>query len=181
MSKQKKLDLILYILLSVMSLIITILLIIPYTRETLINVLFSFIILIYLVFFLFKGVIKEKRVPIIIIDVVEIVLVCVILISICIPPIKITNDLKQILGLLLWLRGTSSILTKFFTVNSNRYRIITTSLDIVLITIGSILIASTSLFFKQNIMAYTLIVFTIILAIYGILMVIRTLRKQKKL
>lgn len=180
MVNQKKLNLILYLLLSVISLVTAVLLLIPYTRNLLINILFTIVGLVYLIFYLFKGVIKEKKTPVIIINVVEIVLVSVILFSLFIPYNVYKTDLKQVIGTVLWLRGTSSILSKYFSYESKNYRIFTTALDIILITLGVALLAPT-LYFKTDLLSYILSTIMICSMIYGITMLIKTTNKQKKL
>ena len=180
MVNQKKLNLILYLLLSVISIVTTLLLLIPYTRDLLINILFTIVGLVYLIFYLFKGVIKEKKTPIIIINVVEIVLVSVLLFSVFIPYNIYKTDIKQIIGMLLWLRGTSSILSKYFSHSTNNYQILTTALDIVLITSGAILLTST-VKFRTDFLSYVLSIIMICSLVYGIVMIIKSTKQQKNL
>lgn len=181
MSKQKTFNFILYLLLSILSLTLTILLLIPYTRTTLISILFAIVIFIYLVFFLIRRVIKEKKLSVVIIDVIEIVLVSVLLIAIFIPNISFTNNMQQIFGLLIWIRGTTNILTQHFSLTNYRHKIISTIVDVAFITVGSVLIIMTSYGTIQTILTYILSVLMILTLIYGVSMIIKSINSPKNL
>lgn len=180
MKNKKALNICIYIILGVLSLTMGILLLIPDIRKDILNILAAASLLLYILFFLLKQVLKERKFSFVILQVIEIVIVTIITIGLFIPALKLTDGLLIILGVILWIRGAVDFVELIFGTRTQKEKIIGVIVNLALVTTGTILMTNIGKNITNDVIAYILVALLFIVTTFSIIMLVQLFKKPKK-
>lgn len=184
--KRFKGDWILYLILSVVSIALGIILLVNNYKIGLeiLNIAIAIMLVIYLAVFLFP-IIKNKQGKMKVLTIVEFVLICIIAVGLVLQQFKVFNIVGacKIIGLVIWLRAVVELFRAYFyrgSENGKKYASWYFCLMIVLITAGTFMFAKPFFTDKQAVLALSIICFiiAIVLISFGIAYAPKSKRKR---